>query len=279
MKGKLNLAALALGVLIFTGAARASGPEAEDNPYRVIFQRSVFGLVPPPPAVETRATDSPPGIVLNGIMVVFDRKYALFKLPAEKGKSYLLGEGQSDGQIKLLAVDDRAGVIKIDNHGIVQTIALAKPPAPSSAPAVAAAGAAPLAAAANNPRLVPVGGITLPATQNNPASATASFAPAGYAIAGPGNSGNSQGGSSSGNPPSAGASGSASSGTSSSTPQATPEPWRVVASRNLEAARIATADLVSSGQAEPFPLTPYTPPGTPANLIGDGQLYFVGAAN
>jgi hypothetical protein len=281
MKGKPNLAALALGVLIFAGAARASGaepaarsasgPEAEANPYRVIFQRSVFGLVSPPLAAEISATDSPPDIVLNGIMVVFDRKYALFKLPAEKGKSYLLGEGQSDGQIKLLAVDDRAGVIKIDNHGIVQTIALAKPPAPSSAPVVAAPSAGPMAAAENNPQLVPVAGITLPATQNNPASATASAVQAGYAIVASGNSSNFQGSSSSGNPPSAGA--------ASSTPQATPEPWRVVASRNLEAARIATADLVSSGQAEPFPLTPYTPPGTPANLIGDGQLYFVGAAN
>jgi hypothetical protein len=162
-------------------------------------------------------------------------------------------------------------VIKIDNHGIVQTIALAKPPAPSSAPVVAAPSAGPMAAAENNPQLVPVAGITLPATQNNPASATASAVQAGYAIVASGNSSNFQGSSSSGNPPSAGA--------ASSTPQATPEPWRVVASRNLEAARIATADLVSSGQAEPFPLTPYTPPGTPANLIGDGQLYFVGAAN
>jgi len=281
MKGKPNLAALALGVLIFSGVARASGaeptarsasgPEAEANPYRVIFQRGVFGLLAPPPAAEIRATDSPPEVVLNGIMVVFDRKYALFTLPAEKGKSYLLGEGQSDGQIKLLAVDDRAGVIKIDNHGIVQTIALAKPPAPSSAPTAAAPGADPMAAAKNNPRLIPVAGITLPTTQNNPAPATALSAPAGFAIVGPGNSGNFQGSSSGSNPPSAGA--------SSSTPQATPEPWRAVASRNLEAARIATADLVSSGQAEPFPLTPYTPPGTPANLIGDGQLYFAGAAN
>ncbi len=269
---------LALGVLIFTGAARASGPGAESNPYGVIFQRSVFGLVPPPPAAEISATDSPPEIVLNGIMVVFGHKYALFKSPADKGKNYLLGEGQSDGQIKLLSVDDRAGVIKINNHGIVQTIALAKPPAPSSTP-TAAPGAAPMSAAGNNPRLVSAAGNPLPTTENSPVPAAAPVVPAEYAIAGVGNSGNSQSGSSGSNPSSAGVSGSQSSGGSSSTSGAAPEPWWAVASRNVEAARIATASLVSSGQAEPFPLTPFTPPGTPANLIGGGQLYFVGAAN
>jgi hypothetical protein len=291
MKKNRNLAALALGVLIFTGAARASGaepttrsaagPGAESNPYCVIFQRSLFGLVPPPPAAEISATDSPPDIVLNGIMTVFDRKYALFKLPADKGKSYLLGEGQSDGEIKLLSVDDRAGVIKINNHGIVQTIALAKPPAPSRAPVVAAplravgsapeAGIVPMAAAGGNPRQIPVAGVSLPTTENSPPTAATSIVPAGYATMGSGNSGNFQGGSSGGSPPSAGG--------SNSTPTAVPEPWWAVASRNMEAARIATADLVNSGQAEPFPLTPFTPPGTPANLIGDGQLYFVGASS
>jgi hypothetical protein len=119
----------------------------------------------------------------------------------------------------------------------------------------------------------------LPTTENSPAPAAAPVVPAEYAIAGLGNSGNSQSGSSGSNPSSAGASGSQSSGVSSSTSGAAPEPWWAVASRNVEAARIATASLVSSGQAEPFPLTPYTPPGTPANLIGDGQLYFVGASS
>jgi uncharacterized membrane protein YgcG len=280
------MAALAIGILIVTGAARAAGPGAESNPYRVIFQRSAFGLVSPPPAAEISANDFPPDIILNGIMVIFERKYALFKLPADKGKSYLLGEGQSDGEIELLSVDDRAGVIKINNHGVIQTIALVKPPALLSAPAAAAPGIAPAVAAGNNPQPVWTGDIPQPAMENNLAPVTAPFTPAGYAVVGAGNSGNSgssqggsQGGSSGGNTPSDGASGSQTSGGSSSTTKAAPEPWWVVASRNVEAARTATAGLVGSGQAEPFPLTPYTPPGTPANLIGPEQLYFVGAAN
>jgi uncharacterized membrane protein YgcG len=273
MKGKWNLAAFVLGVLIFTGAAKASVTDAESNPYRVISQHSVFGLVPPQPVATTNATDSPPDIVLNGIMVIFDRKYALFKLPANKGKSYLLGEGQSDGEIELLSVDDRAGLIKINNHGVVQTVALAKPPAPSVAPAAASA-----ADVANNPQPVSAEGIPQPVMENNPAPSAAPAAPAGYAVAFAGGSGNSQG-SSSGSTSSDGSSGSQSSGGSNSTAKATPDPWWVVASKNLEAARAATAGLVDSGQADPFPLTPFTPPGTPANLIGPGQLYFVSQAN
>ena len=277
MKDKRNLVALVLGVLIFTGAARASVTDAESNPYRVISQHSVFGLVPSQPVATTNAMDLPPDVVLNGIMVVFDRKYALFKLPANKGKSYLLGEGQSDGEIELLSVDDRAGVIKIKNHGVVQTVALAKPPAPSGTPAAASA-AAPIAAAANNPQSVSAEGIPQSAMENTPATSAAPVAPVGYAVAFAGSSGNSQS-SSSGSTPSDGSSGSQSSGGSSSTTKAASEQWWVVASKNLEAARAATAGLVDSGQAEPFPLTPFTPPGTPGNLIGPGQLYFVSQAN
>jgi hypothetical protein len=285
MKGNRNLAALALGTLIFTGAARAAGPAVKSNPYCVIFQHNVFGLIPPPPA-DINTSAPLPDITLNGIMTVFDRKYALFKLRAMGGKSYLLGEGQCDGEIKLLSVDDRAGVIRVNNHGVVQTIALAKPPVLLSAP-----GIAPVAGADNVQ--IPAETIPLPAIENNPAIAATPVAQTRYAVVG---AGNSQGGSSGNNPPSSGASGSQASGASGgsqasgdsgsqtsgdsgSTPKLDPEPWWFVAGRNLEAARIATAGLVASGEAEPYPLTPFTPAGTPANLIGDGQLYFVGAAN
>ena len=135
MKLNLNIATLVLGALVFTGLARAAEPDAGANPYRAIVKHNTFGLVPPPSTVVFNAATSPPDITLNGIMVVFGRKYALFKLPASKGgKNYLLAEGQSDGEIELLAVDNRAGTITINNHGAVQTIVLCKPPALLSAP-------------------------------------------------------------------------------------------------------------------------------------------------
>lgn len=273
MKIKANLAVLAIGFLLSAGAARAAGPDAAANPYSVIYQRSVFGLVSPPPAADAGAAIPTPDITLNGVMNIFGRKYALFKLPAGKGKNYLLGEGQSDGEIELLSVDERAGEIKIINHGVVQTVALSKPPASSNAPAAAAPGVAPAVAAVDNSRQLPAADILLLATDNNAAPAAMPAAPAGYAAAGgAGGSGNSQGGSSSGNgTPSAGDSGS---GDSDSASKPAWEPWWVIGSKSMEAARIATADMVNSGQAEPWPLTPFTPPGTPANLIGPDQLYF-----
>ena len=274
MKRKLNLAALALGILLFTGAARAAGPDAAANPYSVIYQRSVFGLVPPPPPADAGAAIPTPDIALNGVMNIFGRKYALFKLPAGKGKNYLLGEGQGDGEIELLSVDERAGEIKINNHGIVQIVALSKPPASSNAPAAAVPGVAPAVAAVDNSRQLPAADILLLAADNNAAPAVMPAAPAGFAAGGAVNSGNSQGGSSSGNgTPSAGDSGSqASGGSDDSASKPAWEPWWVIGSKSMEAARIATADMVNSGQAEPWPLTPFTPPGTPANLIGPDQL-------
>ena len=282
MKAKLNLAALAIGILLFAGAARATGPDAASNPYRVIYQHSIFGLVPPQPLADVSSAAPPPDIALNGIMSIFGRKYALFKLPSNKGKSYLLGEGQSDGEIELLSVDERAGKIKINNHGVVQTVTLSKPPASSNAPVATVSGAALAIAAVDNSRQLPAADILLLATDSNAAPAAMPAAPAGYAASGgtvnSGNShsGNSQGGSASGNgTPSAGDSGpQASGGSGDSASKPAWEPWWVIGSKSMEAARIATADMVNSGQAEPWPLTPYTPPGTPANLIGPDQLYF-----
>jgi hypothetical protein len=275
MKSELNMAVFVLGVLIFTGAARATGMGAESNPYGVIFQHSVFGLVPPQPPAAVNTATAPPDIIVNGVMNIFGRKYALFKSQTNKGKSYLLGEGQSNGEIELLSVDERAGEIKISNHGIIQTIALAKPPAPSGAPISAAPGVAPASAADNDTRQVLAEAVLLSSTENNnPAPAAAPVAPAGYAVMGAGHSGDSQGGSSGSQPPSSDASGPQSSGGSSSTPRPEPDPWWVIGSKSMEAARIATANMVNSGQAEPWPLTPFTPPGTPANLIGSDRLYF-----
>jgi len=189
------MAAFALGVLFFTAAAQATGPVVKSNPYSVIFQHNVFGLVPPPSPTDASAAVIPPSdITLNGIMNVFGSKYALFKVKTDKDKSYFLGEGQSDGEIELLSVNDGSGTIKVKNYGIVQTIALAKPPAPVSAPPAATPGIAPTTAAAdNNGGQVPAEGIQSSATENNPVAGGAPV-PLGFVAFGAGNSqGNSSG--------------------------------------------------------------------------------------
>ena len=52
------------------------------------------------------------------------------------------------------------------------------------------------------------------------------------------------------------------------------EPFWVRASQEFEQLRIQTADAVRSGVDEPIPLTPLTPAGTPAELIGPDQAWF-----
>ena len=52
------------------------------------------------------------------------------------------------------------------------------------------------------------------------------------------------------------------------------EPFCVRASKEFEQLRIQTADAVRSGVDEPLPLTPLTPAGTPAELIGPDQAWF-----
>jgi hypothetical protein len=44
-------------------------------------------------------------------------------------------------------------------------------------------------------------------------------------------------------------------------------------SARMEKNRMATASSVLAGEMEPWPLTPLTPAGTPANLIGDDAIY------
>jgi len=73
---------------------------------------------------------APPEIKLNGLTTILGDKRALFKARPDYGEpaSYFLAEGQSAGGIQLLAVDIRAGKIKVNNHGVVQVIVLCQPP-------------------------------------------------------------------------------------------------------------------------------------------------------
>src|SRR6185312_2468136 len=73
---------------------------ATDNPYTPIVTRNIFGLVPIPvgPPPETAPATPPPKITPNGIMTIFGKLQALFKVagvtkPGQppKEESYVLG--------------------------------------------------------------------------------------------------------------------------------------------------------------------------------------------
>jgi hypothetical protein len=103
----------------------------------------VFGIKPPPPPVRPEDIKPPiPDINLTGITTILGNKRALLKVPAKppkqpKEESYILTEGQSEGDIEVLQIDEVAGSVKVNNHGTVQTLDFASngvKPAGGSAP-------------------------------------------------------------------------------------------------------------------------------------------------
>jgi len=110
-----------------------------DNPYAGIVARNVFGLVPPPPPPPPQEApkDPPPKITPNGIMNMFGTLQVLFKVapinkpgqPPGKEESYTMSQGDSQDDIEVVKIDEKAETITFNNHGTVQELPLAPPPA------------------------------------------------------------------------------------------------------------------------------------------------------
>jgi hypothetical protein len=261
--------------IAFVAQAAAAGAPSAANPYLVIASHNSFGLVTlPAPTVQDAGTP-PPEITLNGIMAISDDKRALFKVRDQssgKEKSYILSEGQSDGDIELLSVDMKNSAITVSNHGVIQTIAISKTPVfpPVENTAAAAVGVNP--SANGNPGISSgFGQTTAPEFQS--ADGQPPAFQSGYQAGWSANSktpSSADNGATANNDQNSG--GSNSGGSNSSAPKT--DPWWVRGSEAVERARVETANEVLNGTAPPVPLTPLTPPGTPANLIGSEQLFF-----
>lgn len=145
MAGSLAVCTLAHGIT----------SETSDNPYQSIIDRNVFSLKPPPPPPDPSEANKPQvvKITLTGITTILGNKRVLMKTAPPPGKpnegakseqSYILTEGQREGDIEVIEIDDKAGSVKVNNGGTVQTLTFekdgAKLPA-TPAPAGAAPGA------------------------------------------------------------------------------------------------------------------------------------------
>jgi hypothetical protein len=129
-------------------AAAPAEPEAPRHPYSAISERNVFALKPPPPPPEPPSEKAPAlKITLTGITTILGNKRALLETPAEpakpgqpaKGKQfYMLTEGQRDGDLEVLQIDEVAGTVKVRNSDITETLSFEKNGnKPMTAPAVA----------------------------------------------------------------------------------------------------------------------------------------------
>lgn len=133
---------------------------AASNPYGGIVDRNVFSLKPAPLVDPTPAAPPTPPVklTLNGITTILGNKRALLHAqipprPPEPAKeeNYMLTEGQRDGGVEVLSIDERAGIVKVNNNGLTETLNFvnngAKAVAVAQSPVAAASGPAGLPAA------------------------------------------------------------------------------------------------------------------------------------
>src|SRR6266403_4959180 len=115
------------GLVLCQGTGAVTGSSA--NPYQLIVDRNVFGLKPPTPvAVVEPPKPPPPKITLTGIST-FGGKRALMKaiLPPKPGDQakeqfLMLTEGQREGEIEVLEIDEKASTVKVNDYGTITNI-------------------------------------------------------------------------------------------------------------------------------------------------------------
>jgi hypothetical protein len=183
-RGNIRNWALASLTLYACAGANAVTPDSSPNQYGSITNRNLFALnpAPPPPKVEQPAPVLPK-LTLNGITTILGRNLAIMKalFPGKPGEpareqSYILSEGQRDGDIEVLEVDEQAGSVTVNNFGTVMTITFdkesVKPVTPAPGVQSNPAGAIPGRTPAANPP-TPTGNFNTgkrPFPMRNPAS-------------------------------------------------------------------------------------------------------------
>lgn len=137
---RMTVAWVLTGVVLCPVVAVA-GAASSGNPYHQIVARNIFGLRPPPARVEPPPPPLPK-VVLTGITTILGNRRALLKIrlptpPSQPAKeeSCILTEGQRDGPVEVLEINEKTAQVKLDNSGTVAVITFEK--APSAPPAVA----------------------------------------------------------------------------------------------------------------------------------------------
>jgi len=257
-----------------------------DSRYAPIVERNVFGLKPMPPPVDTSKDAEPPpsNITLTGI-ITLGGKRALMTTPPTGGKpgvpatpeSYILKEGERQGSIEVISIDEVNFVVKVRNAGQEQTLdfknngpklaagAPAAPPpgAPGTKPGQPGFNPGAIARPMPMPMPMPTGVPTpMPSFDRNVRTPSAANTGTAYQGGGPNYAGQ----------------GAALPGFGTVTPN--PNTSTVNPVHNLtveeqalmvEVERERTKERVLSGRMPPLPPTPYTPPGSPGSIAPADQ--------
>lgn len=172
--GKM-LASLLASLVFGTGATSAIPADALGSPYQGIVDRNVFGLKPPPPPPDPELVKPPtPKFDLTGITTISGIKRALLKArpPARPGEaakeqSYMLTEGERQGDVEVVQINELTGIVKVKCGDAVLSLDFTN----NAAKAVAAAPPPPMPGAPG----APPPGFGVPAPQ--PAGANPNFRP------------------------------------------------------------------------------------------------------
>jgi hypothetical protein len=125
----------AIGIVAALGVGAHAVADVSVRHYNDIPDRNVFGLKPPPS--QPPATNPPaqlPKITLTGITTILGNKRALMMVapvavkPGEKVNelSMILTEGQREGEIEVLQIDEKRGSVKVNNAGTVMLLTFEK---------------------------------------------------------------------------------------------------------------------------------------------------------
>jgi hypothetical protein len=150
--------------LVLWAGANAGRADTATNPYQGIVERNVFDLRPPPPPAAVEAPVAVPAarITLTGITTILGNKRAYLKTQArgQPGQppaddSCILAEGQREGDLTVLEIDEKAGTVKVNNAGTIATLSFAENGVKGPPPGAGATTPQPASAYANVSRLTP----------------------------------------------------------------------------------------------------------------------------
>jgi hypothetical protein len=127
---------LSLIVLVSTNSTRAvtTATDPQGNPYQAIVGRNVFSLKPPPPLPNPEDLIKkvpPPKIKLQGLTTILGRRQVLCKVlmpakpperPQPQEVSFVMSEGERQGEIEVLEINEQVGTVKFKNHEEVQLL-------------------------------------------------------------------------------------------------------------------------------------------------------------
>lgn len=145
MESKFLKVTVVLASLGWCAHAAPVTPESPVTHFGDIQQRNLFGLKSAEPKIDTPVPPKLPRLILTGITTILGNKRALLKqLPPPESKApaqgqellLMLTEGQREGAVEVLQIDERAGAVKVSNSGTVMTLTFEKdgPKPPVSAP-------------------------------------------------------------------------------------------------------------------------------------------------